>query len=288
MDSINPQSEFNSEEFVGRFNVIGRDRINCEYLSQLLYSAIIQNLKIKLDDKEYLIFNEYQENVFQLIDSLREFDENIIFIVLEYLASKEYHYLIDCIIMWWCLPNKNMFMSKNMYNKSYKQNIEKFNSKLTNRITHSLIESFCRDALSKTNKIPIHCLDLLWYYMNGMAIDLDFYNSNNCLNVAIIVPEDEEPTDDSDSTTYVTFGINMEFILEMGIGKISYSTDPGKKKSFENYLWQFITSEDTIDAIKSSKSFSNYRSQVLSINKNTIKYFGSDLKIPESVINRLM
>lgn len=275
--------------YLKKYNVTGTEKANCQYLSQLLYSLIIQNFNVKLTDNENIIFGQYQQNVSNMISDLRELDEKEIFIVIDHLESIGYNYLIDCIFMWWCLPDRYSSYGKRLFNTKYKENIAKFNKKLTNNIEHKSIENFCIDCLSKTGKIPVHTIDLMWYYMNGIAIDLEFYNSGSCMTIELIVSENSSTGNSTGNTLseYITFGFNMEFLLWVGLGRITYPTDIGKKKSFSQYLFQFITSPETLSTIQSSRTKNNYISQVQKICANPAEYFESQVLIPKEIIGQL-
>ncbi|BCS82979.1 hypothetical protein QLL95_gp1144 [Cotonvirus japonicus] len=271
------ENEFDVKFFVEKFRVIKCEEYNCEYLSFFLHGVIINNSNVSITKEESDIFTIYQDNVLNLIDEMRELQETNILEIFNYLDSIKYNYLIDVIIMWWCHPI-NSFISKFAYNKAYINNVQKYNSKLINNITFSLIKHFCLDALSRSNKIPIHCIDLLWYYMNDMCLEFEFYNSNNCLNIGLTITESES----------IIIGFNMEYLLESGLGKINYPTDIGKKKSFATYLKDFVVCEEIIENIMTSKTKNNYVRQIIKISDNPKKYFGDILPVfPQEIINKI-
>ena len=261
--------------YIEQFNLLDNaHEINCDNLSKLLYKAILNNFKIEMTTDEYYYFKEYQERVFDLIENARELTSATVPVLFEYL-DKENHYLLDIVIMQWCLPRTDNYLSKKFYDIKYKQNIEKYNCKLTKNIEHYAIKNFCTETLIKSNNVPIHCIDLLWYYMNDLTLELSFYNSDSKLNIGFC------PTDNT-----MGFGFNMEYLLEIGLGKINYETDPNKKGPLCVFLSNFVTNIDIVSYMLTIPSKNNYRNQLLNISKNPLKYFGDTVReIPQEVLN---
>ncbi len=260
--------------YVNQFNVLGKDEyINCNQISQMLYEAYLNKFIIKYTYKEYEYFREYQERIFDLVENMRELKISTIKLIIEYLNNND-QYIVDNIIMTWCLPRLDNHYSKRIYDNVYRKNINTYNNKLISLIDHKLIKDFCCLTLSKTNYIPIHCIDLLWYYMENISLEFIFYNMENARYIGIIMP-------DHDSNDIV-FGLNMEYLLDMGLGKIVYKND--NKGSFRNLLKQFLINIDVINRVKNLEHGKNYLKQLINIYKNSIKYFDEELpKLPNEL-----
>jgi hypothetical protein len=272
--------KINVETYIDQFNIVGKyNDLNYDVLSQLLYSAILNKFKVTMNEEEYVYFKEYQERVFDLVENLRELSTATISIVFNYL-DKINNYLPDIIIMLWCLPRTDTLLSKRIYNNSYKQNIIKYNEKIIKNINHTVIKNFCIETLTKTNNVPIHCIDYIWYYMNTISMEFTFYNSESNAYIGFIMPEHNKGDDN-----YIDFGFNMEYLLEMDLGKIIYENDPGSKGSFRNFLKKIVVDAEIVKKMLTIKTKHNYQRQMLNISKNPSKYFGDLLvSFPEEVI----
>lgn len=269
--------DFNVETYIEQFNILEKGDIDCDNLSYVLYGAILKKFKITMDQDEYAYFKEYQEHIFDLIENLRELNTEIIPIVFDYL-NKINHYIPDIIIMLWCFPRTDNFLSKLIYNKNYKLNIQKYNHKLTAHINHYVMKNFCVETLSKTNNIPVHCIDYIWFYMNGISLELSFYNCECGTYIGISMLEDDDE--------YVGFGFNMEYLLEMGLGQIIYEND--SKGTFRNLLKNLVLDFDIVKKLLTVKTKNNYRQQAINICNNPSKYFGDTInEIPKIIIEEL-
>ena len=118
--------------------------------------------------------------------------------------------------------------------------------------------------------------------MNTLSLEMSFYNSESSAYIGFTMPED---CDDPNNESYIEFGFNMEYMLEMGLGQIIYQNDLQQKGSFRNFLKNFITNPVLVKKLLTSKTKNNYRSQMLNIMKNPTKYFGESLtEMPNDVI----
>nr|URM62353.1 hypothetical protein [Mimivirus sp.] len=109
-DNTNIKSQY--KKFVDNSNIIKNDNMNCKYMSHLLYTKILANGKVEMTVQESQIMMQYQNNVHAFIEIIREYDIKNILSILEYLYSIEFEYLVDIIIMWWCLPDINTSFGK--------------------------------------------------------------------------------------------------------------------------------------------------------------------------------
>jgi hypothetical protein len=278
-------ADFNVEIYVKQFNVMGIDHyVNCDNLSRILYAAILNKFKVTLSEEEYNYFKEFQERIFDLVENLRELGTNEIVQVFDYF-DKENHYLSDIVIMMWCMPRTDNFLSKRFYDKKYKENISEYNKKITDIIDHHAIKKFCIETLSKTNNVPIHCIDYIWFYMNTLHLEFSFYNSANSAYIGFTMPEDK---DDYDCEEYIDFGFNMTYLLEMGLGQIVYKNDPGLKNSFRNLIKNIVLNPIVVEKMLTMKTRHNYKLQMENIINNPNKYFNdisdSQIDVIKSVL----
>ena len=269
------------DAYIKQFNVIGTDgEINCEDLSKILYSTILNNFKITISPEEYYYFKEYQERVFDLVENLRELSVDTIPSIFDYL-DKVNHYLLDIVIMQWCLPRADAFLSKKLYNINYKQNIQKYNHKLIKHIDHYTIKNFCIETLIKTNNVPVHCIDYLWYYMNGLTFEFIFCNFVCGEYIGFIVEDDDKQTE-------IGFCFNMEFLLDLGLGQVVYENDPLSKGSLRKFLENFVTDLTIVQKMLTIPTKNNYLKQLMNISLDPPRYFGETLTIlPQNVLNEL-
>ena len=262
------------ETYVAQFNIIGNyGDIHCENLSHMLYSTILNKFKVTMTKEEYGYFKEFQERIFDLVENLRELDGVMIVSTLEYL-HKTNVYLVDIVIMLWSLPRTDNYLSKRIYNRIYKEYIQKFNHKMVDLIHHETVRNFCIETLTKTNNVPVHCIDYLWFYMVKMSMEFTFYNSENGHYIGFITSDDE----------YIEMGLNMEYLLGMGLGQVTYPDDPANKGSFRNFLKNIITNPDAVRQLLLCKSKDNFRTQLINISHDPVRYFGDVLKsMPEGI-----
>lgn len=265
----------NVKSYVDHFGVIGTvGGINCGYMSKLLYTVILNKFRIDIDRKEYAHFYPYQEKVYNFVEDLRKLPTEDILIVLEYLDKVD-HYLLDDIILQWCLPRPLSHLNRNNYHKTYKKNIEEYNHKLVNNITHYTIKNFCTDTLIKTNYVPVHCIDYLWYYMSNMdtIIEFSFINYQCSDYIGITLGNDS-----------IELGFNMEFVLEMGLGKVCLSS----KASFAKFLEVIVTNIGMVKKMLTCQTKDNYKKQLINISRDPSKYFGEHLKtLPSQVLDEI-
>lgn len=259
-----------ADEYLNQFNVLGKDEyINCDTISHLLYAAYLNRFIISLTEDEYQLFYEYQNRIYDLVENMRELEPVNIDIILKYL-NKQNPYVVDIVIMSWCLPRADDYLSVSRYNNKFKENITKYLNKLIKIIDNQCIKNFCCETLTKTNYVPIHCVDLLWYYMNSTTHEFEFYNMENARYIGFSV---------SDHNDTITIGFNMEYLLEMGLGRTTYDV----KGSFRNLLKTFVTNVDVIKMLLSNKT--NYSRQLFNIINDSKKYFDEELpKLPEDII----
>lgn len=265
---------FDIDNYVKQFHVIGVDEyINCNSICIMLYNALISKFKITFTKDEYPYFKEYQERIFDLVENMRQLDNSIIHNILSFLEI-ENHYLVDIIIMSWCLPRSDTYLSQNRYKLKYKDNIIKFQSKLIHNITQSYMQKFCLDFLSKSNNLPIHCIDYIWYYMNALTIEFEFYNNQSANYIGINLHNDRT----------ITLGLNLEYILFMGLGNFEYSN----KGSFKKFFIEFIQNDIIVSKTLESNSGCNFFTQLKKISQNLDFYFGNDLlKLPPSILQKI-
>ncbi|AEQ32507.1 hypothetical protein CE11_00337 [Megavirus courdo11] len=266
------------KKFVDDSNIIKNDDMNCKYMSHLLYTKILANGKVEMTVQESQIMMQYQNNVHAFIEIIREYDIKNILSILEYLYSIEFEYLVDVIIMWWCLPDINTSFGKKKYNDHYKNLIQQYNYKIIELIDTNILKHFCLETISRTNSIPIHCIDYIWYYMASISMEPEFYNSNNAMHIKITIQDSE----------YIGFGFNMERLLYLGLGRTNYSKANNPKIPFIKILSTFVTDTNVVKKLLESNTVSNYKTQIININKNIDLYFGDYLNsIPNEILDLL-
>lgn len=271
--------------YIDQFNVLGiDDEINCENLSKILYGAILSKFKISITKAEYVYFKEYQERVFDLVENLRELDTDTIVIVLEYL-DKVNCYLVDIIIMLWCCPRTDAILSERIYKMTYKKNIKNYNYKITKNIKHYTIKNFCVETLIKSNNVPVHCIDYLWYYLDGITLEFAFTNSKSYTYIGISIPDDQK----SDNRE-VLMSFNMELLLEIGLGKVVYDNNESSRRGSFSGVLEKICTDITIvrEMIQVIPTKNNYKFQLNNISKDPAKYFGEHIRqLPMDIINEI-
>lgn len=220
--------------------------------SQTLYKMYLNAFKLSIEEDKYKILKEYQDNLFDLIDSLRDSDETTLKLFLEFL-DKENPYLADLILICWCLPRADDWLSVTKYNMVYKNNINKYNQIVINIINHSVVKNFCIETLTKTNNAPIHCIDYLWYYVSD-AISLEFYFVNTKHQGYLAITVEEEQTN-SGVCANLKVGLDIEHIINMGLGNI------GHKTPFKNVIKSMVMDETMIKVYSDCHTRDNYLRQ---------------------------
>ena len=261
-------------QFIQQFDVLDSptNDINCTEVSKLLYEAFLTKFKISLQSESYEILLTYQHRVYDLVEHMHELDSDRIKSILKIL-DKENPYVADIVIMSWSLPRVNECLSQVSYDRTYKLNIANYNHLIEECVDHYVIKNFCIETLTKTNNVPVHCIDILWYYMNNLSVEFSFNGDLNQRYVGIKI-------DDTDPE-YTTIGIHLTYILDMGLGQTIFKTDPVSKGPFRNFLKRFVTDPEMIEAFKTSpqSNSKNYIKQLKQIASNPKKYFGEDIAV---------
>lgn len=264
-------NKFDVDTYLEQFRVIGKDdELNCENISHILYVALLNKFRIEFTTDEYYYLKEYQERMFDLVEDLRERDTSTIPIVFDYLSNKN-NYLVDIIIILWCLPRTDKFISKNIYRKVYKENIEKYHWKLIRCAECQFMKNFFIETFSKSNSVSVHCIDYVWAHLNHLSLEISFINSINGNYIDIVLDE---------SGNYC-IGLCMEYLLFLGLAQVNDSI----KGSLRNFLKEFVVNIDIVRKLKTNR---NYFHQIKNIIKDPAKYFGEVLtSIPEEVMKEI-
>jgi len=215
------------KNFIDQFQIITQDD---NPLVKLLYAMYINKFKINMEIEEYQIISELHQKIFSCTEEMREMNSDQIKEIFIYL-DRILPCLADIIIMTWCLPRADQYNSKIIYNNMYQKNIQNYNQKLFDLVDLYVIRNFCMESLIKKNSIPIHCIDILWYWMCliDVEVEFSFLHSGNG-NFIILDKED-----------CVLFGVNMVSVFKLDVGK-----NVCKKGSFQKLLKEFITNETFI------------------------------------------
>jgi len=273
MDTTKPIDIINNFGIIGT-NVKGH---NCTELSKLLYDAFLNKFQVDLQEESAAILSEYRDNIYDCVEYMREVSTTEIKAILE-TVNKENPYVADIILMSWSLPRHNECMSLRAYDRQYKKNIAAYNHKLIELIDCFVVKNFCYETLTKTNNVPVHCIDILWHYMFGISVEFVFCNDFDKTYVGIKINESDgaEVTDD----TFTLFKINLEYVLDMGLGQFVGKTN-GSNGSLKSFIRTLITNQDYADEMINCKSPStnNFIKQVKKIGSDTKKYFGEEFAV---------
>lgn len=214
----------------------------------------------------YETFIEYESNMYDLVENLRELDTSYIYKVFETLSEYD-HRLPDICILLWCVPRSN-WMSKNKWYSEYAKLIDRWSSKILELIDNKYVQDFCIETITKTNYVPIHCLEYIWYYLNEFVC-LEHVFINSASGMVIGFEYDHTDSNNKHDTIQCKFHINIEYIFMLGIGKSSIVPN---KKSLQEYWLDFIYHIDKIDNIQEADTYANLVSQINSIVINWDKY----------------
>ncbi len=260
-------------KFVTQFGILGdADGLNCPEISKLLYKSFLNKFNIQLDPESYEIMNLYQDKVYEMIGYMHEMESVQIKAILKLLDEVDPG-LADIVLMSWCLPRSTEYLSQTAYNEKYKSNIKTYNKLLTEIVDFYVVKNFCSETLTKTNYVPVHCIDLLWYYMNGMSLEFTFGNDYGRGYIGIKI-DDRDPE-------FTIFNFNMEYLLLMGLGKVSYEADSVPRGLFRDFLKRFVTDAELARSVAQTEYHGgkNFIKQLDKISANPITYFGEDIQI---------
>ena len=252
-DTSQSATIFNVKEYIDNFNIIDKDMAN------MIYGIFLKKFQVQLDAQEYELINEYQETIISFVEDVREHNSSIVRDVLIYF-DKILPCLADIIIMQWCLPRANQFHSKIMYNKNYKMNIQSYNHKLVDNIDLYVIRNFAMESIIKNNNVPVHCIDLIWYWIKSDSqLEFSFCNSNAGNWIGITIEPDDE---------FIQVALNMESILELGLGNVIC-----KQGTFKNLIKGFVYDTIFVNGFMKSATKKNYEYQSNNIKKKSLIFF---------------
>lgn len=262
---FNSQSDSECLEFINKFSLLGNtDGFDCPKISALLYRLFLNKFEFQINQAENEIISIYHNRVFNLIQAMYDLTQDQIEGVFR-LLDKTDPCLVDIVIMSWLLPRPTEQTSQDMRIKNYKSNILAYSGMLSRLINFYPIRNFCVETLSKTNYVPVHCIDLLWYYMNGLTIEFNFCNDYARDYLKITVNDDQS----------ITMGLHMEHIFRLGLGSVINVNDTLNRGPFRNYLKQFLVNEELIESILASpySGSKNFVRQKNLIMNNLSTYF---------------
>lgn len=253
-------------KFLKQYGVLGIDDvINSDNMVHFYYSAILNKFRTPISNEERYYFAEYQERVFNLIYNMRELSVDDISTLFDYLNEKN-HYLNDIIIMMWCSPKPGQFLSKRRFNDEYQRLITDYHHKLISLIEHQVIKKFCIDSLTRENNVPVHCIDYIWFYMNDITLDLSFYNIQNARYIGF-----------KPGMEYTDMGFNMEYILELGLGRINNGVT-----TLRQTIKHLITNPESVKELSKSLTKDNFILQRQRLLQQSEKYFDEKIDINDS------
>ena len=259
-------------EYLNQFGVIGPDEtLNTDNLSQILFSAYLNHFNKAFDIEEQTYIDGYHERIFNLVENLREHTVGNIQLVLEYLYEAN-AYVLDLVIMAWCLPRQSNYLSEQIYLDRYTSLVSTHNHKLIQIITLKPMEQFCSEAMAKTNHVPLHCIDLLWYYMTPYELEFRFTAGNTSKWVGIHIDETE-----STESMHTIITINLEYVLSCGLGRVKNL----KGKIFEDIIIFMMGTTESIESLKNAPTGKIFYSQYLKIKQSPEKYFGRKIELAQ-------
>lgn len=228
----------------------------------------------------YENFIQFEENMYDLVENLRTLDVNYISQIFDSLSIHDPR-LVDICILLWCIPRSN-YMSKNRWYEAYKNLVSLWSNKIMLIIENDHVKNFCIETITKTNYVPIHCFEYLWYYLNdGVCLEHVFVNSRSGMFVGFEYDDSESGSSD---IIQCKFYINIEYIFMLGIGTSDITN--GKNSLQQHYL-DIISNIENIDQLNKSDTFDNLVSQINSVISNWDKYMlNSGLTRPTNVLLR--
>lgn len=241
------ETTWDAKTYLAQFELLDAEN---KITAQLLYEMYLKKFKLQVDADEFQLINEYQMHVFDCVEHMRLLSLDLIKSIFIYF-DQTCPCLADIIIMTWCSPRANEYCSKIMYDKAYRKNIDLYNHKLFELADFYVVRNFCIESLGKTNSIPIHCIDIVWYWMGDYKFEFAFSNIHSSHYIGISTIDD-----------YVNLTINMECILDMGLGICV--CDRG---TFKNVIMQFVTDTQLIDRFRTIETKHNYEQQLKNITK---------------------
>ena len=189
--------------------------------------------------------------------------------------------------MLWCLPRIGNIRSKQFFDAQYKENIKKFSYKIVDLIEIEPIKNFCMETISKTNHVPIHCIDYISFYLERVTYEISFcgFSNKDYLGFNLdpseaISESDLEMNCDLTPKAPIKICLNMEYFFELGLGSFKY-----KMGQFSTILKIFISDKQIINHILSKKNSTIYKIQLINIHKNPKKFFGEEFTITEEISN---
>lgn len=273
----------NPEKYITQFGVLD-DELDCINLSHMLYASILNKFMITIDNIEYQHFREFHERTFDLVENMRELEVDLIEKIFVYL-NKVNNYLVDIILMLWCLPRINNIRSKQLYDAKYKNNIKKYNFKIVKLIKSEPIKIFCLESLSKTNYVPIHCIDYISFYLEEITFEISFCGSNGKDYIGFNVNSGKEKNEsflqfnmDKTPEIPIDISINMEYFFELGLGLFKH-----EMKQFSTILKLFINDKDIVNHMLQQKENTIYKTQLINICKKSNKLFGKEFMILKEI-----
>ena len=242
------------EKFIDQFNIISDIES-----SQKLYELFLNRFEMEILPEEFQKYINFRTRIIELVTALHYLDIDVISSVLLYLTKKN-EYLPDIIIMEWSLPINYTTFSQQKYKDDYEKQIEKFNHQLVKLVENETVMNFCLESLTKTNNVPIHCIDILWNYMFKMEIEFEFI-THNPYYLRIEVIEDS-----------VLLGINLSVIFNLKLGMHTFS----HKISFFDFIMKLIQNEQYVICFLKSKTGKNFYTQLTEINKYNPKPYSNE------------
>lgn len=214
-------------------------KIDNHRLSQKLFSILVTGYFLDTENSRDVVY-EYRERVVSMVQVLRATDVCFIDQVLRYIMTQN-PYLTDVVILLWCLPHNHL--SRKRYDACYRELVTTYLGKLCHLVETEPLRNFALEMISRDCRIPPHCIDVIWPHMRNLNFDVIFI-SRLVTTIYIRYPECEKFNYETD---YIEIGLNMVYLLDLGLGKtgicdvirkIVTDTDLSKPNLSENFCQQ--------------------------------------------------
>lgn len=252
--------KLNVVRLISQYGLFGKDDyINSDYISQLYYTCILKKFRVKMNDEEYNYFLEYQIRLHDFIKKIRNFNNTYVEIILEYIAPISIC-LVNNIILSWCLPHIMDYHSCDTFNIMYKNNINKYSSKITRLINHIPLKEYCVNILSDNCFFHAHNILYLWPYFNMFTIIPVLVDDTYAAYIGIQYMEDQEFT--------IELSFNLKYMVQLYDTSISSGF-------FISMIFPFLQNEKYVNVMLTSEKSQLYKQQMKEI-INIYPHFCSD------------
>lgn len=208
-------NRFDIARYVDNYGILGKHTgLNCGYIGHLHYTCIMKKFGVELTSDEYQVFFEYQTRINDFVASIRTLDMVLVELILEYLYRNDVILTYNVLLLW-SVPHFDSYYSRTAFDNKYRDNIEKYNGKITKLLDRKPITEFCLEIISSEQAyVYVHCLEFISGFLTGFCVDIAFHNSSSASFIKINCEHDKY----ADTPITITLYINLEYIVNMHIG----------------------------------------------------------------------